>query len=176
MTALTWTDKLALNQPLMDATHQEFVTLLAQCDAAVQDEPALLARWAALVEHTDAHFAQEERWMAALGFTPDNCHQRQHQIVLDIMRECGRRAALAEQPDFEPLRAAIDELAQWFPMHAQMMDAALAETMAEQRFDPASGQHAAPRPGDAAPISGCGGASCTPAAEAPGQASAATPA
>jgi hypothetical protein len=32
------------------------------------------------------------------------------------------------------------ELSQWFPAHAEMMDAALVFTMAQRGFDPATGQ------------------------------------
>ena len=58
MTTLTWSDALALQHPQMDATHEEFVALLANTEAALtQAEPELLARFEALVEHTIEHFA-----------------------------------------------------------------------------------------------------------------------
>ena len=57
------------------------------------------------------------------------------------------------------------ELASWFPQHADSMDAALAMHLQRVGFDPATGRMAHP---DALPdevIHGCGGASCSPAAE-----------
>ena len=164
MNALTWTDDLALQQPQMDATHREFVDLLALAAAAKQgDQQALLLeQFQRLVDHTVEHFAQEDRWMAATGFAPENCHSFQHTAVLNVMRECVQRAR--DEGDFAPLSVAVDELAIWFPQHAKMMDAGLALHMAELGYDPATGVCARPlvREGEegAALISGCGSASC----------------
>lgn len=161
MTALTWTDTLALQHPQLDATHEEFVALLADTDAALAGpDAALLARFQALVDHTVVHFAQEERWMEATGFAPENCHAFQHQAVLGVMQECAQRAADADEPDFEPLRVAVGELALWFPQHAQMMDAALAQHLQAVGFDPATGQCREAVPADGEVIAGCGSHSC----------------
>ncbi len=84
MAALEWSDGLALDLPLMDTTHQEFVALLAAVQAA--DDVALLPAWLALVEHTEAHFGQEDRWMQATRFASSNCHSLQHRVVLQIGR------------------------------------------------------------------------------------------
>ena len=161
MTALTWTDTLALQHPQIDATHEEFVALLADTDAALAGpEAALLARFQALVDHTVAHFAQEERWMEAAGFAPENCHAVQHQAVLGVMQACAERAAEADEPDFEPLRVAVGELAVWFPQHAQMMDAALAQHLEAVGFDPATGQCREAMLADGEVIAGCGSRAC----------------
>ncbi|MBL0088220.1 MAG: hemerythrin domain-containing protein [Ideonella sp.] len=159
MTTLTWNDQLALNQPQMDTTHQEFVDLLADADNALPGpEDRLLARWDSLVAHTVLHFKQEDDWMTATGFAAENCHSFQHQAVLQVMVECARRAR--EENDFEPLRLAVAELATWFPQHAQMMDASLAQHMAAIGFDPVTGQRRELAMADAEPITGCGGGSC----------------
>jgi hemerythrin-like metal-binding protein len=159
MTALTWSRALILDHPQMDQTHEEFVALLAAADAALPGpEAALLQAFDTLVDHTIVHFAQEERWMSASGFAPENCHAFQHQAVLQVMRECARRAR--EASDFEPLRLAVGELAIWFPQHANMMDAALAQHLADVGFDPETGQCAAPlQTADA--LTGCGSQSCS---------------
>jgi len=162
MTALTWTEQLALQHAQMDLTHQEFVSLLAAADAALApgEESRLLAAFADLVAHTVEHFGQEDRWMAATGFAPQNCHAYQHQAVLEVMQECERRAR-ADTPDFEPLRIAVRELANWFPQHALSMDAALAQHLSAVGFDPATGCCARPpvAEGEAA-LTGCGSGSC----------------
>ena len=159
MTTLTWSETLALDHPQMDRTHEEFVDLLATAAAALPGPDApLLQAFDALIAHTVEHFAQEERWMAATGFAPENCHAFQHQAVLGVMSECAKRAR--EGADFEPLRLAVDELAIWFPQHAQMMDAALAQHLASVGFDPATGQCATP-PQQAEALTGCGGQSCS---------------
>ncbi len=154
MTTLTWSDQLALHQPQMDATHEEFVALLAQAEAALgSDEAELLAHFDALLAHTTLHFSQEDRWMAATGFAPENCHTQQHQAVLAVVSECAKRAR--QDHDFEPLRIAVEELATWFPQHALSMDAGLAQHLAEIGFDPLTGK-AEIVIADAAPLSGCG--------------------
>lgn len=159
MSTLTWSDAFVMKQPQMDRTHEEFVDLLAAADAALgHGEAELLARFEALVDHTVDHFAQEDRWMSATGFAPENCHTFQHQAVLGVMIECAKRAR--EVGNFEPLRVAVAELATWFPQHAAMMDAALAEHMAAVGYDPLTGK-AEVVIADAAPITGCGGSSCS---------------
>jgi hemerythrin-like metal-binding protein len=164
MPSLDWSDALAVHQPQMDATHREFVALLAAVEGALdQPAPQLRQRFAALVEHTLGHFGQEEAWMQALGFAPENCHSLQHAGLLNVLREALR---WADRGDLSPMPILVQELAAWFPVHAQTMDAALAMTMAERGFDAATGRAAHAAPAGAAPTTGCGSAACTPAAEA----------
>ena len=59
------------------------------------------------------------------------------------------------------VRLLVPELAQWFPAHAQNMDAALADTMVAAGFDPDTGAMSFPPAATAAPITGCGGSSCS---------------
>ena len=165
MSLLIWNNSLALQHPQMDHTHKEFVDLLGATEAALAGpEATLLARFEALVDHTVEHFAQEERWMAATGFAPENCHAGQHQAVLGVMVGCARRAGSeggdGEPVDFEPLRMAVGELAGWFPQHAQMMDAALVQHLEAVGFDPATGECRTPPPAEAEAISGCGVGHC----------------
>ena len=139
MTTLTWSAALTLDHPTMDATHVEFVALLAAANNALPGpDAALLAAFDTLVDHSVEHFAQEDRWMAASGFERENCHSFQHRAVLQLMHACYRRAR--NDDDFEPLRLAVGELALWFPEHAQQMDAALAQHLASVGFDEATGE------------------------------------
>lgn len=158
MAQLEWSDALALDLPLMDDTHREFVDLLAAVDRA--DDAQLLSTWHALVEHTDHHFAQEDAWMASTRFASGNCHSMQHRVVLQVMREGVVRA---QQGDLHVLRVMASELALWFPQHAQSMDAALALHLRRVGFDPVSGVVHAPHalPGEL--IQGCGGSTCSDA-------------
>jgi len=157
MTTLTWQPEFALQQPRMDRTHVEFVDLLAAAEAAAPG-PATDAALRELLAHTEAHFEQEEGWMAQLGFADENCHALQHQSVLQVLREVVRRHGLA--PDAALVGHLVAALAEWFPVHATMMDAALAMTMVERGFDPDTGALRHPRPADAPAITGCGGAGC----------------
>ena len=160
MTALLWTEALALQQPRMDTTHREFVDLVTELEAAlpgpIHGVDDCLAR---LLEHTVEHFAQEERWMLKLGFSAQNCHAFQHAHVLQVLREVLRMQH--EEGDLDTVRQLVAELAKWFPVHAQTMDAGLALTMAEQGFDPETGQLARAPAAQAEPLTGCGSVSCS---------------
>ena len=153
MAILEWSEALALNVPAMDATHQEFVDLLAAVEQAADVQ--LAARWQALIAHTEAHFGQEDRWMAQAGFAAGNCHATQHQVVLEVMREGAQHC---QQGDLTLVRGMLPELAAWFTQHAQSMDAALAQHMASVGLDLASGVLANGQALPAVLISGCGGA------------------
>lgn len=165
MPSLQWSDELALAHPEMDQTHLEFVQLLGEAEVALREsKDACLARYEALVEHTVGHFGQEDRWMAATGFAVENCHSSQHFQVLELMKEVTRLAK--EKNDYGPLTRVLPELANWFAQHAQTMDAALASHLQQIGFDPATGSIAKPPEVEAAPVTGCGGGSCSPTAEA----------
>ena len=160
MAAITWTETLALQQPRMDDTHREFVDLLCQVETALEGPLAeLVDTFAEFVAHTERHFAQEDRWMTTLGFDAQNCHAFQHTHVLQVLHEVQRR--LVEDSDVATVRLLVPELAQWFPAHAQNMDAALADTMVAAGFDPDTGAMSFPPAATAAPITGCGGSSCS---------------
>jgi hemerythrin-like metal-binding protein len=166
MTALAWSEALALKQPRMDQTHREFVDLLQQLDeAAATPGCELLPLLQELQRHTEDHFAQEERWMADIGFAAQNCHSLQHAQVLKVLAEVPRVLAekKGEDADRELARVLSEELGKWFVVHAQTMDAALAELMLERGDDPETGRLLQPQPAESEQplITGCGGARCS---------------
>ncbi len=127
---LAWSPELALGDARTDITHQEFIALLnatAHCESAEK-----MPRYQALLAHTVEHFAQEERWMLACGIPADFCHFSQHNSVLEVMREVERRALAGEAGFIEQM---LDALVEWFPQHAQSMDAGLVGYLAEKGFD-----------------------------------------
>ncbi|SEK39656.1 hemerythrin-like metal-binding domain protein [Roseateles sp. YR242] len=158
MSTLNWSEDLVLNLPVLDHTHEEFVQLLNVFGDTLDRGEDALPAFKALLAHTEEHFAMEERWMAATGFEPENCHSSQHAMVLNVMREVVRYAE--ELGDREPMPIVRQELAQWFPGHAEMMDAALVYTMQQRGFDPASGECQEPALEALAGASGCGSTSC----------------
>ncbi len=158
MAHLEWSDALSLDLPFMDDTHREFVDLLSVAQHAT--DQALPVAWQSLIDHTDVHFGQEDRWMQATRFAASNCHSMQHKVVLQVMRE-GAAQALAG--DLDAVRAMASELALWFPYHAQNMDAALALHLRRAGFDADTGLVACPEALPADMIHGCGGATCSDA-------------
>lgn len=157
MAALTWTQELELDLPVMDETHKEFVELLNTVERTADAQ--LLEVWQALIAHTEGHFGQEDRWMEATGFAAGNCHAGQHKVVLEIMREGSRKAA---EGDCTMIRGMTPELASWFSYHAQTMDAALAQHIQSVGFDPETGAIAHSEALPDSLISGCGGACSQP--------------
>jgi hemerythrin-like metal-binding protein len=155
MPQLPWSEALELGLDVMDDTHREFVDLLAQCEAAADDE--LPALWNELVQHTSEHFGREDDWMRRTGFAASNCHTTQHQVVLQVMREGAKLAANGHRG---VLRGMISELAGWFPVHAQTMDAALALHLRGVGYDLHTGAIAQPQALPAQAITTCGSGGC----------------
>ncbi len=160
MSYLEWTEALALDLPAMDDTHKEFVELLERVNSAPDD--TVLADWRALVDHTQDHFDREDQWMQATQFASGNCHSTQHQVILQVMREGTVRA---EAGVLGVVRQMGRELAQWFPQHAQSMDAALALHLRNVGFDPATGVVHMPQALPKEVIHGCGGSTCSDSEE-----------
>lgn len=152
MSTLVWSEALSLSMPVMDTTHQEFVDLLAQVDQA--DDATLLSKWEELVAHTEDHFGREDEWMKATGFAAGNCHSTQHAVVLDVLREGTRQG---RQGQLAPIRQIANELALWFPHHAQNMDFGLALHLKSMGYDPQTGCVAQPDKLPEQAITGCGG-------------------
>lgn len=157
--SIQWRDEFSVEHAQMDQTHQEFVALL---DAVLQASDAqLLAAWETLVDHTQAHFDQEDRWMRATGFTADNCHSNQHAIILKILRDGTTRARCGQ---LDVPRQMAWELIPWFEQHAQAMDASLAQHLRSVGYDTRSGSIAHPQALPQASIAGCGGTQCSDSA------------
>lgn len=160
MSALAWSEALALKQPRMDQTHREFVDLLQGLAAAAEGGAAALEPLLAeLLQHTEQHFAQEEGWMADIGFARDNCHSLQHRQVLQALRQA--RPLLLGSDNAGLAQVLAEELGRWFVAHAQTMDAALATLMVEHAYDPDSGRMQRAAGSDAPAITGCGSSRCS---------------
>ena len=126
---LTWHDGFLLGYAPMDEVHEEFVALVGALGAAPSD--ALPAALDALAQHAGAHFADEERWMAETGFPARECHAAEHAAVLASIEGVAKRVA---QGDHAAARRLAQALADWFPGHADYLDAALAHWMCKLRL------------------------------------------
>jgi hemerythrin-like metal-binding protein len=121
MPLMQWEDSLALGVAQMDATHREFVEQVN----ALADAPdeALIGLLDAFIAHTEAHFAQESRWMRETGFPALHCHEAEHDGVLRVMRDV---RAYVEQGKMNVARVLAAELPAWLRHHLATMDGALA--------------------------------------------------
>lgn len=156
MSTLQWSEDLALGVGAMDQTHIEFVQLLGEVEAAPDD--TLLAKWEALIDHTQVHFDNENRWMQDTHFAASNCHTTHHKAVLDVMRD---GLKYGQQGHCNIVRQMAAELTTWFPQHADSMDAALAMHLKRVGYDPVTGAIANPAALPDALIQGCGGDTCS---------------
>jgi hemerythrin len=153
---LHWSADLVSGDSRMDATHHEFVEQLAELRAAPVEQQLGLFR--DLTRHTQEHFDQEDRWMVATGFSADNCHASQHKSILETMQAVETHFL---QGDQDIIARMADALAEWFPQHAQSMDAGLAQHMARVKFDSQTETLADPSLVRPATMSGCGSVSCS---------------
>nr|WP_246309167.1 hemerythrin domain-containing protein [Hydrogenophaga aromaticivorans] len=140
----------------MDETHEEFVTMLNQLLATPQAQQLPLYR--EFVEHTAAHFAQEERWMLATGFTADNCHASHHATIMETLHAV---IPHYQNDDPEIITRLAEALVEWFPQHAASMDAGLALHLKDVGFDSRTETLADPDRVRPATMSGCGSVSCS---------------
>jgi hemerythrin len=128
--AFPWTDQFLLGYGPMDATHREFVDLVAALLSAPDaDLPRHLDAFA---DHAQRHFAEERAWMESTAFPAAECHIDEHEAVLNSVHEV--RVLLAGGGHAATCRALAQELVRWFPGHADYMDAALAQWMVKKRM------------------------------------------
>lgn len=127
-----WSDRFLLGYPAMDAIHREFVEVVAALQRASDAElPAALA---AVAAHAIGHFEQEEGWMRSTNFPATQCHADEHAAVLGSVREV--QAMLADPAQHPNAQRVTRELAvalvDWFPGHADYLDAALSHWMSKR--------------------------------------------
>ena len=153
---LEWTAVLSVGDARMDDTHEEFVSMLNQLLATPPNEQLPLYR--RFIEHTVAHFAQEERWMLATGFAADNCHAGHHATILETMNAVLEHS---EKGDAGIIKRMALALVEWFPQHTASMDAGLAQHLKNVGFDSSTETLADPSAVGSASMSGCGSVSCS---------------
>ena len=153
---LDWTPALSVGDARMDDTHEEFVSMLNQLLASPPNEQLPLYR--SFIEHTVAHFAQEERWMLATGFAADNCHAGHHATILETMNAVLEHS---EKGDADIIKRMALALVEWFPQHTASMDAGLAQHLKNVGFNSSTETLADPSAVRTASMSGCGTVSCS---------------
>lgn len=153
---LEWSSALSVGDDRMDHTHTEFVEQLNRLLTTPADQQ--LPLYQDFLAHTVEHFAQEERWMLATGFAPDNCHAAHHATILETMRAVETHH---QQGDLDIITRLAEALAEWFPQHAASMDAGLALHLQAVGFDTHTETLADPGRVRPASMSGCGSVSCS---------------
>jgi hemerythrin len=127
---LQWTDRLLLGYAPMDDEHRDFVDCVRALQQAAPEQ--VLARLDAFAVHAERHFGAENRWMEETEFPARQCHIDEHAAVMKSVAEV--RAVVAAG-NTGIVRSLADELARWFPGHADYLDSALAAWMAKRRWN-----------------------------------------
>ena len=127
--AIVWTDTFLLGFGPMDDTHEEFVEIVGAMQRAPDEELAGLLE--AFAAHAKAHFDTENRWMLETDFPARECHMNEHAAVMHSVQQVRERVA---QGDFALVRRLADQLASWFPGHADYLDSALSHWMCKRRL------------------------------------------
>lgn len=144
---MEWSERYTLGIARMDEKHREFIDF---CNALIaswpKNEPApdaastlnggsvpqnFFEQLDAFVQHTTAHFDQENRWMEAVNF-PASCHREEHDRVLSVVHEVRQHI---EKGDLFLGHRLLEELPPWFDNHIETMDTALALYLKEIGFD-----------------------------------------
>lgn len=128
-TPLIWNDRLLLGFPEIDAEHREFVACVQALQQAGADTVA--ERLDDFAQQARKHFDSEDRWMQDTGFPARQCHIDEHAAVLKSVAEV---QALVAAGNTAIVKSLADELARWFPGHADYLDSALAAWLSKQRW------------------------------------------
>ncbi len=150
---LSWNDGFLLGFAAMDDTHREFVERVAALQCC--DDASLSEQLAAFERRAIAHFEQEEQWLHNTSFPAAQCHADEHAAVLSSVREVAQM--LRDGAARQVARDLAQALADWFPGHADYMDAALSHWMSKRTHGglPVVLRRAMPRIAAAASDSSC---------------------
>ena len=127
---LRWHDGLLLGYAPMDQVHETLVTVVAHLQSCLDSEVA--AALDAVHAHLQEHFGSEDQWMRETDFPARDCHIDEHAAVLNSVQQVQER--LTQQGDVALCRRLADELARWFPGHADYLDSALSHWLCQQRL------------------------------------------
>jgi len=123
-----WTDSYLLGYPPMDDTHREFVDIVDEMLKSDKQAAALMQRFS---EHAERHFTQEREWMESTEFPAAGCHADEHDKVMASVKGVLEQIAKGDISNALPLAHALKD---WFPGHADYMDASLGQWMAKRRM------------------------------------------
>lgn len=113
-----------LHTPSMNDTHFEALLHVNRLSTALQqaDIGEINEAFAALIEHTKAHYAQEEHMMLEKKFPPYPAHKEDHDNSLAQMEK--EASDFARSQDIEALTTYVRQtLIPWFLTHTETMDA-----------------------------------------------------
>jgi hemerythrin len=133
MALLEWRDEFRIGIPEVDHEHRELIALINALHAgaaAGRDVSAVAEFLGELHAQIAAHFALEEKVMRARRYAGYDEHKRDHERLLDEIRDIMDGYELAGRYDASSLGAALDS---WFGEHFRTHDARLHAALAAVR-------------------------------------------
>ncbi len=126
---LTWNDSFLLGYAPIDHVHEEFVEIVGTMLTCPDEEFA--GHLDAFAEHAKSHFGAEDTWMTETEFPARECHIDEHAAVMRSVEEV---RVIVAQGNVAVGRSLAQELARWFPGHADYLDSALAQWMCKREL------------------------------------------
>jgi hemerythrin len=122
---LEWQERFSVGVPEVDHEHRELIHLINSLHAALeQGSPAERVRAVLGEVHVaiSAHFALEEKDMQAWGYPGYAAHKRDHERLLDELRDLMDSIDWAIPADTTAFAGRVNA---WFETHFQTQDAKL---------------------------------------------------
>lgn len=130
MTLLQWKDRYSVGIESVDYEHKELIDLINRLHdtwMAKGAEPSVEGFFGDLFRGISAHFALEERFMRERGYDQLAVHKRDHERLLDEIRDI--------MDDFERDEQSAEKLAArleaWFARHFETHDAHLHKALGD---------------------------------------------
>lgn len=111
-----------LHTASMNDTHFDSIVKINELSSAIETGEGIDMKLQALIEHTEAHYAEEEAQMLEKKFPPFAAHKEEHDASLAQMRETA--SSYRENGNAELLQMYLKlELVPFFLKHTETMDA-----------------------------------------------------
>lgn len=139
MADFRWRKKYELGMAAFDKPHRRLLALAGEVAQRVRarapaEEVAASVR--ALADFTAAHFAEEERLMAASGYRENAVHAEQHGELLGQLERFARRLISHKKHPHDSAKT-LAFLRDWVALHIMHSDRKLADHLSSQRLPPA---------------------------------------
>lgn len=125
MSLIQWKDEFSVGVASVDLEHRNLIDLINDLHALLGDEAGVEKVTTMLGEifaQISAHFALEERYMRETRYPHFPEHKKDHEALLDELRDIMDRV---EDDGWYDEAALSDELSDWFTNHFRTHDALL---------------------------------------------------
>lgn len=132
-----WTEELAVGFEELDRQHQELFELLNNLNRFPNDLAEALSTLNRFGDAMFDHFAGEERFMAAMGYSELNHHRMRHQSFARLFART-LMSVQSQEPWSQALAQAQDALGDWLATEIHDVDIHLGEFLARNLAPSAS--------------------------------------